>query len=252
MRKQMSVLCVLMAASLIAVGAFLPRIIATVMDQADNDNTGSSLIQAVELDLHDRTQPEGMIRKLAMEQRMYTVPINASEATMTEDEAYAVAERCMADYVDAGIFEWFAYTTRMAEPILGIDATDIDNTAIIWSVAYVNENDPYQSLFIHIDDETGKILYLIFEDYGKENVYPEKSPEYSAQMYSVLDRFTQIFFDQLGLSETKQYYDSNELYAQGDVDGGVYLRNYCIGDSEYGEISIEFYATPAGFCIYYQ
>ena len=36
-----------------------------------------------------------------------------------------------------------------------------------------------------------------------------------------------------------------------EVDGGVYLRRYVIEDDEYGEISIEFYANPSGFRLYY-
>lgn len=170
---------------------------------------------------------------------------------MTETEVYAAVDRCMADYVDAGIFQWFKYTYRMAEPFLGIDSDRISNMGILWGVRYVNEKTPYQSLFVHIDDETGKILYLRYEDNGKETVYPEKSPEYAAQMNSVLDRFTQIFFDQLGLSETKQYYDSNGLVEAEEVDGGIYLRRYLMGDMEYGELTIEFYALPNGFNLYF-
>lgn len=251
MNKWKSFLTALLASALIIACAFLPQMTASAMDWTKNGKNTSAPIQPVELNFHDGTQPEDMVRKMAVEQRMYTIPIDLSEASMTKDEVYAAAERCMADYVDAGIFEWFSYTNREAESILGIDSTDIDNTAIIWSVTFVNENDPYQYLFLHLDDETGKILYLFYENYEKHIVYPENDPAYAAQMNFSLDRFTQIFFEQLGLSDIRQYNDSNELYTQGVVDGGVYVRNYCIGDKTYGEINIEFYATPAGFYFYY-
>ena len=170
---------------------------------------------------------------------------------MTEDEVYAAVERCMADYVDAGIFEWFQYTTRAAGPSLGIDSQDIHNTGIFWGVTYVNEKSPYQSLFVQIDDENGKIYYLSYEDYEKESIYSDRSPEYAARMNFVLDHFTEIFFDQLGLADVKKFYDSKALVEEEEVDGGVYLRRYVMEDDEYGEISIEFYANPSGFRLYY-
>ena len=182
---------------------------------------------------------------------MYTVPVDASETSMTVDEVYAAVERCMADYVDAGIFEWFQYTTRSAEPLLGIDSQDIHNTGIFWGVTYVNEKAPYQALFVHIDDENGKIYYLSYEDYEKESIYSDRSPEYAARMNFVLDHFTEIFFDQLGLADVKKFYDSKALVEEEEVDGGVYLRRYVMEDDEYGEISIEFYANPSGFRLYY-
>lgn len=251
MRKLIPAVTTLLALALIFAGAFLPQITAFVMDRAENGKIGSAPMQSVELNLRDRTQPNDMVRKLKLVQRMYTVPVDASETSMTVDEVYAAVERCMADYVDAGIFEWFQYTTRAAEPLLGIDSQDIHNTGIFWGVTYVNEKAPYQALFVHIDDENGKIYYLSYEDYEKESIYSDRSPEYAARMNFVLDHFTEIFFDQLGLADVKKFYDSKALVEEEEVDGGVYLRRYVMEDDEYGEISIEFYANPSGFRLYY-
>ncbi|MGM9602351.1 MAG: hypothetical protein ACI3W5_12335 [Faecousia sp.] len=257
MRKVLSVFCVLIAAALVFAGAVLPRISAAVVDRMNENKTGSAPIQTVALNLQDRaeqnsTPGENMLHKLAMEQHMYTVPIDPSEASMTEEEVYAAVESRMEDYVQAGIFEWFPYTYRMAEPILGIYADGISNMNIIWSVAYAYEEKPYQSLFIHIDDETGKILYLQYDNYGIVNTYPEKSPEYADRMNYILDSTSGIFFNQLGLSEVKENLDSNNLYNEGSVDGGVYRRVYPIADSEYGEISLVFRAEPSGFSATYR
>ena len=134
---------------------------------------------------------------------------------------------------------------------MGIDAGNISQTGVFWGVTYVNEKSPYQYLFVHIDDETGKIYFLNYEDYGKESAYSETSPEYTAQMNYILDNFTRIFFYQLGLADVKKFYDSKALVEEEEVDGGVYLRRYVMEDDEYGEISIEFYANPSGFRLYY-
>lgn len=257
MRRVLSVFCVLIAAALIFAGAVLPRISAAVVDRMNDKKTGSAPIQTVALNLQDRaeqngTRSENMIRKLAMEQRIYTVPVDPSEASMTEEEVYAAVESCMEDYVHAGIFEWFPYTYQMAEPILGIYADGISNMHIIWSVSYVYEDEPYQSLFIHIDDETGKILYLRYINYGISYTYPDKTSEYDSRMNYILDSTSRIFFDQLGLSDIKGSQDANNLYDQWVIDGGVYLRKYTVADSEYGEIPLVFYAEPSGFYISYR
>lgn len=257
MRRVLSVFCVLIAAALIFAGAVLPRISAAVVDRMNDKKTGSAPIQTVALNLQDRaeqnsTRSENMIRKLAMEQRMYTVPVDPSEASMTEEEVCAAVESCMEDYVHAGIFEWFPYTYQMAEPFLGIYADGISNVNIIWSVSYVYEDKPYQSLFVHIDDETGKILNLQYDNYGISYTYPDKTSEYDSRMNYILDSTSRIFFDQLGLSDIKGSQDANNLYDQWVIDGGVYLRKYTVVDSEYGEIPLVFYAEPSGFYISYR
>lgn len=251
MRKLIPAISALLAAALIAAGAFLPQITAFLMDQAEKGRTGSAPIQSVELNLRDETAAEYAAQRLAMESHMYAVPIDLQVASMTEEEVYAAVEENMKDYEAAGIFDWFPYTSRSAEPYMGIDAGNISQTGVFWGVTYVNEKSPYQYLFVHIDDETGKIYFLNYEDYGKESAYSETSPEYTAQMNYILDNFTRIFFYQLGLAEVRQYYDSEGLVEQEEVDGDVHLRRYRMGDAEYGEITIEFYANPAGFHLYY-
>ena len=257
MRKAISVFCVLIAAALVFAGAVLPRISAAVVDRMHENKSGSAPIQTVDLNLQDRveqnsTRSENIIRKLAMERRMYTVPVDPSDASMTEQEVYAAVKSCMEDYEQAGIFEWFPYTYQMAEPILAISGEDISNMHIIWSVTFVYEDKPYQYLFVHVDDVTGKILYLRYDNYGVYNTYSVNSPEYDAQMDSVLSSFSRIFFGQLGLSEVKGSQDANNLYDQWVIDGGVYLRKYTVADSEYGEIPLLFYAEPSGFSISYR
>lgn len=246
MDKRKSVLCVLLAFILIAAGAFLPRMTAAVMDQAENESSGSAPVQSVELYFYDRTQPQDMVRKLATQQSMYSVPAHLSEASMTEDEVFAAAERCMADYVSAGIFTWFPYTARTAEFFSCMDSEHVGNMAYIWVVSYTNRYAPFESLYLHIDDETGKILFLNYEGAEREAAASEGNLEYADYGIYALNCFTQIFFDQLGLQDVQ-----NQDYGQEILKDGIYIQRYLIEDEEYGIIYIEFYISPIGLYIYY-
>lgn len=251
MRKLIPAVTTLLALALIFAGAFLPQITAFLMDRSENGKTGSAPIQSVELNLRDVTSTEYAAQRLILMQQLTSMPIDASEASMTVDEVYAAVEENMKDYEAAGIFNWFPYTSRTAEPYLGVNSQDTSQTTVFWAVTFVNEKSPYQSLFVHLDDLSGKIYYLNFEDYGKESAYPVPSPEYTAHMNYILDNFTRIFFYQLGLAEVRQYYDSKGLVEQEEVDGGVFMRRYTMGDEQYGEITIEFYASTGGLHSYY-
>lgn len=246
MDKRKSVLCVLLALTLIAAGAFLPRMTAAVIDQAGSNASGSAPVQSVELYLYDRTLPQNMVRKLALEQSMYTVPARLSEASMSKEEVYAAAERYMADYASAGIFTWFPYTTWTAEFLSCIDSEHLGNTAYFWAVSYTNQCEPFQSLYLHIDDETGKILYLTYEKANKGEVDSAESSENADYSSYVLNCFSKIFFDQLGLQNMQ-----DRGYEQFNLEEYVYVQRYLIKDDKFGVIPIEFYTSPIGLYIYY-
>lgn len=261
MRKIVSAFCLLIAAALIFAGAMLPRISAAVTDGAKNKKNGSAPLQSIELDLEnnpreEEAQPDEILYHLSFEKKMYTVAIQMSRASMTEEEVYAAADKAMADYAKAGIFEWFPYTFLQAEPVLAINtgsrnSESIADMRIIWCVSYVHEGEPYQSLSLHIDDETGKIFDIWYADYANQIKFDKKSPEYEAYMNNILDNFTRIYFDQLGLSERKQECEENGFCEERVLDNGAsYVREYIMGYGNSDDISILFQAEPDGFTLY--
>lgn len=248
MGKRIAVFFVVLTAVLIVAGAFLPEIAAAVMDASIHDKTGTAPMQPLELEVredaptNEEREYADLTAKLILASRMYTIPIRDNGTSMSEGDVFAAAEKAMTDYIDAGIFEWFDVTYSSADPMLGLDAENPENYMTFWTVYFANESDPYQTLLLHIDDETGRVLYIKYEKYGSfsmEGVWERNR--------KLLESVTSVFFRQAGLSEAKDYADSTGIGLEIlEHDGGVTCMRYSFGDVLYGELNIEFYATGTG------
>lgn len=250
MQKRIAALVLILVTILfLGITASLPRIVATVQDRKAIDHSHYNEMVSLKLDLSEKRQQIPVLGKLAMLGGMTTVDIDPSQASMAQENVFAAAETLMEEYVQTGIFEWFDVTLRTATPKLGILADDTNNFLVYWTVVYFNENDSSRSLMLDIDDETGKILcirYQVYDAYTMEGVWTRNQ--------AVMEKFTDIYFAQLGLSEAAQYAKSNEVgYAYYDRDGGVTDAQYSFGDALYGEIDLTFCVEGAGgFYLYFQ
>lgn len=243
MHKLKTVLILLLTAALIAGGAVLPRIVSSATDEASIGKEEISPIHSVELEVVETEERESasMARKLILLQDMYVLPLTEEEASMGAAEAIAAAEIAMEEYTAAGIFQWFDVDSVSAEPFIGIDPRDMDNYNIYWTVYFDMGEEPYGTLLLYIDDETGVVLHIEYNRYDSftmEGVWEAN--------WAVMDAFTDVYFRQLGMSEVADYFRSASLVDEGEIDGGVAYRRYTIGDVDYGEIRIEFYVDGAG------
>lgn len=247
MRKLIYSLFLLLVAALIVAGAFLPRITAAITDNSTNGKAETAPMQSVELALGESShEPLDMLRKLALADHMSTVPISADQAALTEEEVYSAVEKHMQDYAASGIFEMFTPTYTSVETLLAIDPYGTDNYGIIWTVNLVSGDGPYRSLFLHIDDETGKILFMDYETHGEDrfNYYPEY------QSY-VMGVFAGNFFSQLGLAEELQYMKNATVTSIATTQECSEVC-YSFDDLTYGEINLYFSVYPNGFRAYYR
>ena len=247
MRKLKTLLVLMLTGLLFAFFAVLPQLAGVLYDDMFRGQSGSSPIQSVELELHDMDSdaPGYMLRKLALERSQTSVPITPQQASMTEEEVIAAAQAGMEIYVDAGIFEWFDCTYQGAEPYFGLEPSDKNRHMIFWSVVFTNENPPYQSLLLHIDDETGKIIYIKYEDNGTTREFA--NAEAAEQL---LDRFIHAFLSplsllpsQLGTYENLEGSVSRETTHY--INGSDVIFSY--RDAQYGDIYVVLAVTNTGF-----
>ena len=99
MHRLKAVIAVFLSMVLITGLALLPKGIAGISDYLSNEKPGTASIHTVELSVYsDQTDEPGyMMRKLALEQRMNTIPIEPEQASMTEEEVLnAVLEGMVA------------------------------------------------------------------------------------------------------------------------------------------------------------
>ena len=215
---------------LLLLGGGMPWIVSAVQDNALLHHSGYRDIDAIQLDFSERS----MADKLSLLSRSQPVDITHTQATMTQEEVFAAVEREMAQYEDAGIFQWFEITRRTAQPKLGIDVNDVNRFLVYWTVTYINKKNPSRSLVVDLDDESGKILsirYEVYDTYSMDGVWERNR--------ATMDAFTEIYFSQLDLTPRD--------YEYFERDGGVSSALY-----HFEEFAIEFFAEGAGgFYLYF-
>ena len=215
---------------LLLLGGGMPWIVSAVQDNALLHHSGYCDIDAIQLDFSERS----MADKLSLLSHSQPVDITHTQATMTQEEVFTAVEREMAQYEDAGIFQWFEITRRTAQPKLGIDVNDVNRFLVYWTVTYINKKDPSRSLIVDLDDESGKILsirYEVYDTYSMDGVWERNR--------ATMDAFTEIYFSQLDVTPPDYEYFERD----GGVSGALYHLD---------EFEIEFFAEGAGgFYLYF-
>lgn len=247
MRKFRTALILLITMAFLTLGAFLPMLIAAATD-CNLNQSGSRELPSIALDVSDSNgEPRSLSAagKIALLRDGKMINITEKEASMTDAEVNAAVEAAMEEYTVAGIFDWFEHTAWNTQPKLCIDPDAPDNYGIFWTVAILNENQPYQSLVMDIDDHTGKVFsirYDIFGEYSLDGIEERNS--------GIRDTFVHVYLGQLGILDSRE---NEEPYVEyGELDGEVFYGVFLLQDEEYGDIPIEFYvAGPGSFWVYF-
>lgn len=247
MRRIKAIFVILLSVMLIVGMALLPRGIAGISDMLANGKPGTVSMQTVELSVysHQTDEPGYMMRKLALEQRITSIPIRPEQATLTEEEAIHAAMDGMMVYVEAKLFEWFEYELVDAQPYLGVDPEDKSNNSIIWGVNFFKKGEPYNNLFLHVDDETGKIIFISYETYGEDqNRYYD--PEDRRLM---MEGFVDSFLGPLNLTQLSEYENLDPECVSEMLSPKEVSVRYTFEDAHYGIINLEFVIYPFGFYV---
>lgn len=250
MTRLRTILILLLSVALVVLFAWLPQIVASVSDVFTGSQSGTVPMEALQTTLPQENPEEDAIwQLLSMARGMYTVPMDTEQATMTREEVEQTVAGHLREYYDAGILPEFEISYMDIEPFLGVPMEGgTTYFGIFWSVTLANTGDPYHYLFLHMDDATGKIIYINYETYGVEtatyeSLYDEENEAASQRLNTLSD----IFFRQLGYSDAADYARATGVgYDYRPLDDGVASLTYSFGDAEYGEIGVTFYTYANG------
>lgn len=252
MHKLRTAATVLLAAVLIGALAVLPRAVGEIRDEFAGKTPISAPMQSVALAFGaDRvSEPGYMLRKLALEQNMFTVPIQPSQATMSEDDALEAAMFGMRPYIDSELYHWFDGNFVNIQPYIGIDPENKSNNMIFWAITYAHDREPYQYLFLHIDDETGCVLYIDYETSGDDRLDTFDSQNQPLLMEKLIDAFLRplnLLEEQMPDAQNQL---SREITEVQRLESDVTCIAYTLEDALYGAVRLQFYITPEGFRVY--
>lgn len=243
MNKRKTAVLLLFSFLLIVALSVLPRVVAVISDARAKGKVDSAPMQSVELDFASQKAGEigYMMRKLALEQNMTNIPIDPEQASMTNEDVLVAALVGMEAYVQANLFTWFEYTYCSVEPYLAIDSEQKNSISIIWGVTLSNQNEPYNYLFLHIDDETGKLLYINYETNDKV-YYAFSDLEKQGEL---LEKLADAFFrplEELTAGNEWEAFAVDRTMADDSISA-----TYTFEDAQYGTICVELHIMPTGF-----
>lgn len=238
MRNYKSVLLVLLTILIVAGLGRLPELAAAWQDSRGAAPSGRAQMQGILLEPEEADT--SIMGKLAMLSRMETISVDSTEmSSRTMEEMLSIAQTQMADYEQAGIFQWFSVEQCWAQLNLGIDTADVTNYLLYWTVFFTGGEGDYSSLLLDIDDETGKILNIRYDVYDREGTGDDNE--------ALMTGLTDVYFSQLGLTEAAAYAQSSGAgYSYYDWDNGVSKAQYSFGDALYGQINMEFCVESNG------
>ena len=239
MRKVKTILVLILTAAVLVSMAVLPQL-AEAMEAAEK--SGTAPIQDIRLDIRE---DDTMLRRLVLQQRMATIPVSPESAAMTMEEVLAAAWAGLQIYFDTGIVEYFEHDDESAEPYLGVDPNDKSNYAIFWSVVL---SDGKQSVVLHIDDETGKLLLMIYDNASISRVFAGDSGQ------QMMDKLAHAFLSPLSMhpSQLEGMDDlvgnvATEETKEGDGLNRIYVYQY----TPYGTLRVGLVVSPTGAYVYY-
>lgn len=242
----------LLAAVLILLGGFLPRLVGNAQDMASIGKTEYAQLRQIHLDIDTRDGAElNMTAKIAiLKDFAGSLELPDSMAEMTTKELRNLAQDTAAQYYDAGLLP---YSPKF-------DSTDIGCQAFLvywdseraWSNIYWRIRVAYNgggTLELIVDDETGTVCTVSFHD----NMEPDSADGYIYDVGTAIETFCWLYLE--GLGEEFSKYDpesvsrkyQNVMAYEGDTDYSAVTTEISWGDLIFGETTIFFAVDPHGF-----
>ena len=252
MNKLKILIAVVLSLALILTGAYLPKLIASALDNKLSQTPSYSDMQSIQLDV-GKEQRLAVLDKLALlgiVETANTVPAQMNmDENQVKDAVYAFMQQCET----AGILQLFDSYTTSIHPKLLYDLTNPANYIFVWTVSMFYEGDSCHQYFLcDVDDQTGQILCVSYDIYNK----PYEMDGVWERNRAVVDAITDLYFDQFGLTSTANNIEnaptvdggieSGALYDYREVDGGVTEVVYTFDSPSFGEFHIQFNIDGAG------
>ena len=237
MGKWKNAMLVMLALSIIAAGAALPRLISSFQDDAAMGQIHYETVPNIMLQIRGE-EAYAPLKKLAMMARMDGgLELSESMASMNSAEAEARFYEIMQSYIDTGLVDAFDPVVYESRCILASVTSDPSLNGIYWNITFISGDEQNFAQFdAAIDDETGHLLAV---SYTGDRVLSE------AEREEMLFVFTDLYFTGLEIPDYVHFVPS-------DINGAYLGKNSCAlryhyVDSVYGEVTADLFVNEYGF-----
>lgn len=194
-RSVKNVLAVLLVLGIVVFNAFLPLIVAVVDDRIGRGDVSYAEIQAVHLDIRENAPKPTIFDKLKLwycveHGKTESIPIPEKMQNWTNEEMELNVLTQLQPYYDNGLItqDISVLQSSLDAALVSPDNEDVISD-IIWT--HVSGDGENCSLLLFMDDETGKILCIQWEDV----LNPIEDQR------RVLDRFCEVYLASLELPD---------------------------------------------------
>lgn len=243
MRILKIVLSVTLTAAVLLVCGGLPTLAALIQDSAIGQTQQSSLAP-IHLELGSEEKPEtepsmDILEKLAILQSSYIFPMKSESMIMSEEQVHKEAMAALVPYMAMGVIQDVEYSVH-SEAVIAMSSDNLGSYVTLWSVILFHEEDPYENILLHLDDQTGKVLLLQYEGYTR--IFDKEVQG------ALLEEITSIFLDDLELSEALEELEDPQTHIElVDISDKSTAVSCTIDTAEYGSMLIEIYMTENTF-----
>lgn len=235
MGKCKLVIILLLTIAVLICGAFVPALIARLLDGQTVGKSTSVTIASVELNIRRELSPT---EKLAMVSKIDNLlPVKESKARMTGEEVLDAVTRELTPYMDAQLLYFRNEHVQMQPYLVQIPACP-ELQRVIWQVTVSGEDADFTFTDLLLDDETGKILRLSFT---------AEDPPQNYVTDVVLNAFAEIFFSGMGIEDPWRFL-VKDLETAYTGDHTIAVR-FLPEDPQYGQIPVDLYIYDHGFYV---
>lgn len=240
-----NIILLLLATATLVLGAVLPGVVAAWQDEGHG--VSFAPISAVELELRQDGLTLGE-RIAILSDPSTTTEIPEGMAERTSEEILDLAAEQLMAYQKAGLIlspDLDVHTqTFSCVPWMAIYYGDVTRNCVYWAlrIQFDGEEMP---LYLTIDDETGIILAIQYED-SKTGYYLDGETDYFDPEIS-MDTLREVYLAELG----EEFTEHEPSYVETEALGAPYGQ-YCQlswGETLYGECRIAFDMWHYGFRI---
>lgn len=235
------ILALCLTAVLLTGLALLPRATFRIADAWSEGVLQAAELQPPELELvpAEESSWDRAMRQLALERDMRTVPVSMDLAARTPEDIQGIVRRYITQYIEAFSAVSYYEGDFFLDLQLAIDPADYKNSMLIWTASYVETGKPYRSTFMHIDDQTGQLLYLNTDMLSRE-FYTEND------YLDTLEEFAKQYFVGLGIPE----YGNVSQKEAGLSEYSRWVR-YTFDDEIHGTVAVEFFFAGSAITMHF-
>ena len=242
MKKQKQYILPACTLLLIVLFGFLPAITSKIQDSLTDDK-----IQYAEMKTLQLSRELNDLEKIYLLSHGEKMEITDRNTSFTRENMMEALKSALLPYHDAGFLtDDISNFTLQSQPYLYYDNTKSNFSTVIWQIL-MEMPDPEQSIYLLLDDSSGKILSISYECgepiFKTSILYKHVSHLLSVYQSTLsLDMLTgQEFTEKDSVTNESELNHNQETYKQSVI--------WRFGDNTYGEQEIVIIVTETGFKI---